>query len=81
MDLLRRYLDRKGLGVEWDAVASAPGPALVNSLCMALPFEPAEKQALLEAADLEERRGALMALLDIGAALGEEDDDERPTIQ
>ncbi|HEY2177462.1 MAG TPA: LON peptidase substrate-binding domain-containing protein, partial [Caulobacteraceae bacterium] len=79
MDLLRRYLDRRGLGVEWDAVASAPGPALVNSLCMALPFEPAEKQALLEARDLEERRCALEALLDIGAAQGEEDDDERPT--
>ncbi|HXV01010.1 MAG TPA: LON peptidase substrate-binding domain-containing protein [Caulobacteraceae bacterium] len=81
MELLRRYLDRKGLGVEWEAVASAPGPALVNSLCMALPFEPAEKQALLEARDLDERRGALEALLDIGAAIGDEEDDERPTIQ
>jgi hypothetical protein len=82
MDLLRRYLDRKGLGVEWDAVASAPGPALVNSLCMALPFEPAEKQALLEARDLDERRGALEALLHIDAALPDDDDDDaRPSIQ
>ena len=35
---------------------------------MALPFEPAEKQALLEAADLAERREALIALLEIDAA-------------
>ena len=82
MDLLRRYLDRKGLGVEWDAVASAPGPALINSLCMALPFEPVEKQALLEARDLDERRGALEALLHIEAAAGgDDDDDARPSIQ
>ena len=81
MDLLRRYLDRKGLGVEWEAVASAPGPALINSLCMALPFEPAEKQALLEARDLDERRAALETLLHIDAALGgDDDDDARPPI-
>ena len=82
MTLLRRYLDRKGLGVEWDTVASAPGPALINSLCMALPFEPAEKQALLEARDLDERRAALEVLLHIDAALpGDDDDDARPSIQ
>jgi hypothetical protein len=81
MDLLRRYLDRKGLGVEWDTVATAPGPALVNSLCMALPFEPAEKQALLEAYDLDERRCALETLLHIDAALADDDDDARPQIQ
>ena len=42
--LLRRYLDARGLGVEWDAVNAAPGPALINSLSMALPVEPVEKQ-------------------------------------
>ena len=81
MELLRRYLDRKELGVEWDAVASAPGPALVNSLCMALPFEPTEKQALLEASDLDDRRATLEALLAIDAAMGDGDDDAPPSIQ
>ena len=80
MALLRRYLDRRGLGIEWEAVGSAPPTALVNSLCMALPFQPVEKQALLEAAGLEARRAALAALLAIGAAQvapgGEGDDDE-----
>ncbi|MGA2953138.1 MAG: LON peptidase substrate-binding domain-containing protein [Caulobacteraceae bacterium] len=78
LELLRTYLDRKGFGVDWDVVASAPGPALVNSLAMALPFEPAEKQALLEARDLADRRDALEALLAIDAA---EDDDATHSVQ
>ncbi len=81
--VLRRYLDQKGLGIEWDAVSAAPGPALINSLCMALPFDPVEKQALLEAPSLEARRLALSALLEIDAALGGggDDDDARPSVQ
>ncbi len=76
MALLRRYLDRRGLGIEWEAVDAAPPAALIHSLCMVLPFQPVEKQALLEAEDLEHRRAALAALLAIGAAQGEADDDE-----
>jgi len=48
---------------------------------MALPFEPAEKQALLEAADLVDRRATLEALLAIDAALDDDDDDAPPSIQ
>jgi Lon protease-like protein len=75
---LRRYLDLRGLGVDWEAVNAAPGPALINSLCMALPFDTAEKQALLEARSLDERRIALAALLEIGAALASQSDDDTP---
>jgi Lon protease-like protein len=77
--LLRRYLDHRGLGVEWDVVNAAPAPALINSLSMALPFAPAEKQALLEAPDLESRRTVLTALLEIDSAWPtDEDDAPRP---
>ncbi|MHB8529358.1 MAG: LON peptidase substrate-binding domain-containing protein [Caulobacteraceae bacterium] len=79
--LLRRYLDTRGLGIEWDAVTAAPAPALINSLSMALPFDPVEKQALLEAPGLEERREALGALLEIGSASSNEEDDEPPSLQ
>ncbi len=58
----------------------APMAALVNSLSMALPFDQAEKQALLEAADLEAREAALIALLRIDAA-GPADDDAPPSLQ
>jgi Lon protease-like protein len=76
LTVLRRYLDHRGLGIEWDAVNAAPGPALINSLCMSLPFDVAEKQALLEAPGLDERRATLSALLEIDAAFDELDDDD-----
>jgi Lon protease-like protein len=81
LDLLRRYLDNRGLGVEWDVVNAAPAPALINSLSMALPFEPVEKQALLEAPDLEERRSVLATLLAIDGAFPSDDDDIRRSMQ
>jgi Lon protease-like protein len=77
--LLRRYLERRQLGVEWEVISSAPAAALINSLAMALPFSTAEKQALLEARDLEARRHTLSALLEMGSVLGE--DDDSPPIQ
>jgi len=69
---LSRYLDHRGLGIEWQTAESAPLEALINSLSMGLPFDPAEKQALLEAATLEDRALALTALLEIDAAGGDE---------
>jgi hypothetical protein len=50
---------------------------------MALPFDPAEKQALLEAPDLEARRTTLIALLTIDGAhdFGGEFDDGPPRLQ
>jgi len=41
LEILRRYLDGRGLGIDWDAITAAPAPALINSLSMALPFETA----------------------------------------
>ena len=80
-DLLRRYLDSRGLGVEWDVVNAAPAQALINSLSMALPFEPQEKQALLEAPGLEDRREVLTTLLEIEAAWPTDDDDASRPMQ
>jgi Lon protease-like protein len=80
--LLRRYLDHKGLDVEWEAARQAPAVALINSLAMGLPLDPPEKQALLEAGDMAERARVLAALLEIDAA-GDAtgDDDEPPPLQ
>ena len=73
LDALRRYLAHRGLDVDWDAAEGAPVEALVNSLTMALPFEAAEKQALLEAADIWARASDLAALLRIDAASSDDD--------
>ncbi len=76
---LRRYLDHRGLAIDWTDAESAPSDALINSLAMALPFEPLEKQALLEAETIFERKATLTALLEIDAAAT--DDDEPHSIQ
>lgn len=76
---LQGYLNPRGLDIDWDAARDAPPEALINSLSMALPFEPAEKQALIEAMTLNDRFACLTALLRIDAA--EPGDDEAPTMQ
>ncbi|HEX7390703.1 MAG TPA: LON peptidase substrate-binding domain-containing protein [Acidiphilium sp.] len=67
MASLRRYFDAVGVEADWDAIAAIPDRALIVSLCMACPFSPVEKQALLEAPTGDERASALVALLEINA--------------
>ncbi|MCR5878094.1 LON peptidase substrate-binding domain-containing protein [Phenylobacterium sp. J367] len=76
---LKRYLNRRELDIDWETAAAAPLEALVNSLSMGLPFEPAEKQALLEAQDLNVRFDALTTLLEIDAL--EDGDDGAHSVQ
>ncbi len=70
---LKRYLNRRELDIDWETAESAPLESLVTSLAMGLPFDPAEKQALLEAPTMTERCEALTALLEIDG-LGADDD-------
>ena len=79
LDALRAYMAHRLLDIDWETAESAPMEALVNSLSMALPFEPAEKQALLEAMGLMPRAEALTALLRIDAA--DPGDDDGPAMQ
>ncbi|HEY2068888.1 MAG TPA: LON peptidase substrate-binding domain-containing protein [Rhizomicrobium sp.] len=65
LDALRRYLSQRDLKADWRSVMSAPAETLVNALAMLCPFEPAEKQALLEAPGWMERVETLVALLEM----------------
>ncbi len=68
---LNEYLQRRELKADWRSVMNAPAETLVNALAMLCPFEPAEKQALLEAPGWPERVKTLLALLEMaGAAPG-----------
>jgi Lon protease-like protein len=67
-DCLRRYVEARGFQADWTAVESAPAEALINALAALCPFEPEEKQALLEAQNVPERAETLMALFDIHSA-------------
>jgi uncharacterized protein len=65
-----------GLEVDISELASIPPPQLVNGLAAALPFSPAEKQALLEAPDPLERTHVLAALLAMSGGPLEPDGEE-----
>jgi Lon protease-like protein len=60
---LRAYFARRGFEANWDAIGKMADDVLVTTLSMVCPFEPAEKQALLEAPRPADRAAALLALL------------------
>ena len=72
MDALTPYLEHRGLRIDWGALHEAPIAQLVNNLAMALPFDHAELQAILEAEDLDARRQTVITLLEIDGANGGE---------
>jgi Lon protease-like protein len=67
---LKAYLNTRDMKADWKSVMTAPGEALINALAMMCPFDPAEKQALLEAHSFQDRASTLMALLEMGGEAG-----------
>jgi Lon protease-like protein len=65
---LRTYFARRSVEANWDAIKRMDDDMLVITLAMACPFEPVEKQALLEAQNGTDRAETLLALLQMGAA-------------
>ncbi len=65
LDLLGRYFQSMDLSTDWDSLTEADDELLLNSLSMLCPFDPEEKQALLEAPSLTTRRETLVTLLEI----------------
>jgi Lon protease-like protein len=64
---LRAYFQHHRIEADWDAITSVPGERLVTSIAMICPFEPSEKQALLEAPNLDERARLLTAMVEMAA--------------
>ncbi|NIY71603.1 ATP-dependent protease [Marivivens donghaensis] len=64
MDLLGRYLSANDLSTDWEGIREAEDEMLINSLSMLCPFEPEDRQALLEAPDLVTRRETLVTLIE-----------------
>jgi len=64
---LSAFFRTRNLSTDWDAVKQSADADLVSSLSMVLPFGPAEKQALLEAADSSARAKLLVAFLEMTA--------------
>ena len=63
LEALGDYLEATGMEGDWTAIEEAPDEPLVTWLSMGCPFEPPEKQALLEAETLSERAATILTLL------------------
>ena len=74
----RRFADRAGYKVDWDQVGRLDDESLVNGIAQIAPFDPAAKQALLEAPDLSTR--ALLAV-QLMQFFGRHDGEDQVTLQ
>ncbi len=75
--LVEGHLRAKGLEVRWDQLERLPADEVLDFLCVNLPFEPGEKQALLEAPTPADRADVLKAIVQLDAAHGESGSDAR----
>jgi Lon protease-like protein len=71
---LRGYFARHGINANWDAIAKMPDDDVVITLAMVCPFDPLEKQALLEAPTAAARAETLLTLLRIDSHAAPADD-------
>ena len=74
MSLLGRYFEVQDLQTDWESMRDAEDEMLINSLSMLCPFDPEDRQALLEAPTLPERRETLETLLEYALLSGQNED-------
>ena len=74
---LKQFFRKKQIDADWAAIEKANDETLVTALAMVCPFQPLEKQALLEARDFLDRARTLTTLLQIGSR----EDDDSPVRQ
>jgi len=70
LELLGRFFRATGLNSDWSSLEKAEDEMLVNSLSMLCPFDIEDKQALLEAPTLTDRRETLVTLIEFALAAG-----------
>ncbi len=69
----RRFAEVQGYAVDWEAVARLDDQNLVNGIAQIAPFDPAAKQALLEADTIADRAELIIQLMQFfGRHEGEE---------
>ncbi len=75
---LKRYFTANGFDANWDAIDAMEDDELVVTLSMVCPFDPLERQALLEARNPLARADTLVTLLQMGSHPSQQDDVKRP---
>ena len=69
---LKGYFTVNDVDANWDAIKDTTTDRLVNALAMMCPFQPNEKQALLEALSLGDRANVMVALLEMALAANDD---------
>ncbi len=72
LKVLARFFDTAQLSSDWDSLKDSDEELLINSLSILCPFDPEEKQALLEAPSLTNRRETLVTLMEFALRGGED---------
>ena len=67
LEILKKYLDSAQIASDWEVLKKASEEVLVNSLSMLCPFEPEEKQVLLEAETIVNRLDVLVTLMKLSS--------------
>lgn len=67
---LKDYFKQCGISADWSAIENTGDERLITLLAMVCPFEPNEKQALLEAIDLPKRVAVMTALVEMAILEG-----------
>jgi len=68
--ILARYFSAMSLSTDWGSLKDAEPELLINSLSMLCPFTSEDKQALLEAPTLQNRRETLVTLIEFALRSG-----------
>lgn len=70
LKVLARFFETAQLSSDWDSLKEADAELLINSLSILCPFDPEERQALLEAPTLANRRETLVTLMEFALRSG-----------
>lgn len=68
MQIIHAYVDIQGFSVNWDMIEQTDTLTLVNAGATLVPWEASEKQALLEAPDMQSRYEILVTLYEMAIA-------------
>jgi len=77
----KRFADAHGYSVDWDQVGRLDDVSLINGVSQIAPFDPAAKQALLEANGLGARCELLVQLMQFFGRTNSDDDEDGVTLQ
>ncbi|GGN59620.1 MAG: ATP-dependent protease [Novosphingobium sp.] len=71
----KRFADAQGYSVDWEQVTRLDDVSLINGVSQIAPFDPAAKQALLEASGLSARCELLVQLMQFFGRTSNDDED------